>query len=184
MESLEEISQSIWQELRRGKSDNKHPFRFGTLATMNNNFPNLRTVVLRKIEETNSEIWLYTDLRSPKVEEIRNNSNIAWHFYHSKQQIQLRMYGKATIIHNNKITNEIWQNLPEYGKDDYLTQQAPSTIKKDNTTRLLSTDNSENFCVIITKINKIDWLQLSRNGHQRAKFELTQGDWRREWLIP
>ena len=67
MESLEEIYQDIWQQLRRGKTDKRHPFRLGTFTTMNNQFPNPRTVVLRKAEQSTAELWLYTDFRSPKI---------------------------------------------------------------------------------------------------------------------
>lgn len=184
MQSLEEIFQNIWQQLRRGKSDRKHPFRFGTFVTMNDSFPNPRTVVVRKVEQTTAEIWLYTDIRTPKIEEIRKYSKVSWHFYHPKQQIQLRIYGITTILHNEAITNEIWQNLPDYGKSDYLTRQAPGSLKVSDSKRLLSVNNSDNFCVVVTKIQKIDWLQLSRNGHQRAAFELQNGDWNSHWLVP
>ncbi|MFK7948219.1 MAG: pyridoxamine 5'-phosphate oxidase family protein [Saprospiraceae bacterium] len=184
MQSLEEIFQNIWKELHKGKSDKKHPFRFGTFVTISEPFPNPRTVVVRKVEQTNAELWLYTDIRTPKIEEIRLNPKVSWHFYHSKQQIQLRIYGVATILHNETITHEIWQNLPDYGKSDYLTQQSPGSLKINNSKPLLSVNNADNFCVVTTKIQKIDWLQLSRNGHQRAKFELEDGNWNNYWLTP
>ncbi len=184
MQSLEDIFQNIWQQLRRGKNDKKHAFRFGTFVTINGTFPNPRTVVLRKVEQAKAELWLYTDLRSPKVEEVRNNKNVAWHFYNPKQQVQLRMYGTVAILHNETITNEIWQNLPDYGKSDYLTRQPPGSLKLNDSKRLLSTNNAENFCVLVTAINTIDWLQLSRDGHQRGRFERSQDGWKSDWLIP
>lgn len=184
IKTLEEILNNTWQELDRSQNDKKHPFRFGTFATLGDSFPNIRTVVLRKVEKKKFTLSFYTDFRSPKVKEVQKNPTIAWHFYHPKEQVQLRIYGEATIIHNSEISNKIWNNLPIYGKSDYLTQEAPSSIKKKNNTPLLSIDNSEYFCVITTKVKKIDWLQLNRKGHQRAIFELIQDKWTSDWLIP
>lgn len=183
MQTLDDVQQHIWQQLRRGKNDKKHPFRFGTLVTMSDTFPNPRTVVLRRVEQSTAQIWLYTDFRSPKVKDIISNNNVAWHFYNPKKQEQLRLYGTAEVIHNETINHEIWQNLPDYGKSDYLTRQAPGSIKNNDSKRLLSINNPQNFCVIITSIHLIDWLQLNREGHLRAKFERTKEEWLGSWLV-
>ena len=183
MQILEDVYQNIWQQLRRGQNDKKHAFRFGTFVTMNDNFPNPRTVVLRKAVQPDAQIWLYTDFRSPKVRDINTNNNVSWLFYNPKKQEQLRLYGKAEVLHNEEINREIWQSLPDYGKTDYLTRQAPGSIKKNDSKRLLSAKNADNFCVVITKIHLIDWLQLSREGHLRARFEYINDEWQGNWLV-
>lgn len=88
------------------------------------------------------------------------------------------------MIHNNDTTKAIWQNLPDYGKTDYLTRQPPGNEKVNDSNRLLSFGNSTNFCIVSTKIYKIDWLKLSRNGHQRAEFIINSDSWEGKWLIP
>ena len=184
MEFLDDIFNSVWQQLIRAKNDKKHPFRFGTFGTVSNDIANMRTVVIRKVIKETNELWLYTDFRTPKVKEIQINPKVSWHFYHPKQQIQIRLYGTAEIFHNQMINQEIWQNLPEYGKSEYLTQNAPGTTKITKDIAILGTDNSANFCIIKTTIHQIDWLKLSREEHQRVGFRFINNEWIGEELIP
>ena len=37
---------------------------------------------------------------------------------------------------------------------------------------------------IVNKINMIDWLYLSSNGHKRLAFELKNQSWKSNWKIP
>lgn len=179
-----EVLNSIWQEFAKAKKDKEHPFRFGTLGTINENGVNMRTVVIRKVIAEAQELWFYTDYRTPKVSEIKNNKNIAWHFYHPKQQIQIRLYGTAEIFYNESLNQEIWNNLPDYGKADYLSKKPPGMAKTVGNVEILAKANSANFCIIKTKINKIDWLKLNRETHQRAAFQFIDNQWIGAELIP
>jgi general stress protein 26 len=184
MNNLNEVLLTIWQQFTQAENDKKHPFRFGTLGTVNKNGANMRTVVIRKVLKAENELWLYTDIRTPKVQEIECNSAISWHFYHQNQQTQIRLYGTAKIIHNQAINHRIWNELPNYGKTDYLTKSAPGSIKDETNTEHISTNDAQYFCIIKTKIDSIDWLQLNRNGHLRAGFDFINQEWIGKWLIP
>lgn len=184
MVTLENVQQTIWQNLATAQNDFNNPFRLATFATVSKKGANLRTVVVRKVIPENAVLWLYTDYRSPKIQEIQNNNNISWLFYDATERIQIRLYGNAEILRNTATNHYVWQNLPDYGKSDYLTKQAPGEIKNDAFTNINANDDAKNFCIIKTTINAIDWLKLSRDGHLRAKFELENGDWKGEWLVP
>ncbi|MFT6936309.1 MAG: general stress protein 26 [Saprospiraceae bacterium] len=184
MKTLKNIQTEIWTQLIQGENDRKHPFRCGVLGTVSENISNLRTVVIRKVIQEENELWFYTDFRSPKVQEIQNNNNITWLFYHSNEQLQLRLYGNAEIIQNTSINQEIWLNLPDYGKSDYLTQHPPGSTLSENDKESLNKDFYQNFCIIKTKIKVIDYLRLNRDGHLRAKFEIENNEWKGEWLVP
>ncbi len=182
---LNELLDNTWKLLQRAAVDKKSPMRLGTVGTINNNEANLRTVVLRKVKE--KQLIFYTDYRSPKVKELQQNTNISWLFYHPKKQIQLRLYGTANCLHQTRETDLIWNSLPDFAKKDYITTQSPSTDLQDNTAvpSYLSTMDASNFCVVISTIHTIDYLQLKREGHLRAKFNRDKnGGFDGKWLVP
>lgn len=185
MQSLETIQKDIWTQLSNGQTERQHPFRLGTFSNVGANGVNLRTVVVRKVIEQNAALWLYTDFRSPKVHEIKKNSNIAWLFYNPINSTQVRLYGTAEILHNTSINRYVWEQIPERNRTDYLTTEPSGTIKTGVTTSLLSKDDDKNFCIIKTSIHTIDWLKLGYEEHLRASFKLTiDGEWQKEWLVP
>jgi pyridoxamine 5'-phosphate oxidase len=184
MTTLENIQQSVWQHLREAQTDFNHPFRLGILATAGKKGANLRTVVVRKVVPEQGMLWFYTDYRSPKVQELQNNHNVSWLFYDATEKVQVRLYGHAEILHDTATNHYVWQNLPDYGKADYLTQQAPGEVKNAAFPNNNANDDANNFCIIKTTIHTIDWLKLSRDGHLRAKFALENRDWKSEWLVP
>ena len=59
-----------------------------------------RIVVLRKSERENNLLQFHTDLRSPKVDILKNNNNASLVFYDKEEKIQLRV--KVTCKINNK----------------------------------------------------------------------------------
>lgn len=183
MQSLKVIQQGIWQQFIDAQNDRNHPFRLGAFATVGGNSANLRTIVIRKVIPENSALWFYTDYRSPKVQEIQTNPNIAWLFYDTIERTQVRLYGITELLRNTSINHYIWQQLPEHSKMDYLTQNAPGTIKEDSKTDLLDREGAKNFCIVKTNIHRIDWLQLGRKEHSRASFELIDGVWEGKWLV-
>ena len=184
MQSLISIKECIWEQFQNAQNDPSSPFRLATFATIGKKGANLRTVIIRKVIPENSVLWLYTDYRSPKIQEIQNNNNISWLFYDATERIQIRLYGNAEILRNTATNHYIWQHLPNHSKSDYLTKQASGEIRNDAFTNIDSNDDAKNFCIIKTTINHIDWLKLSRDGHLRAKFELENGDWKGKWLVP
>ncbi|NNM21982.1 MAG: pyridoxamine 5'-phosphate oxidase, partial [Flavobacteriaceae bacterium] len=86
----------IKAELLLTNTDKNHPFRHFFLSTFGK-YPETRTVVNRGVTE-DLEITFFTDSRTPKVEQIKENNKVSALFYHPGKLLQLRLYGQAHII--------------------------------------------------------------------------------------
>jgi len=194
--ALEEILQQTWHLLIRGANQKKDPLHLATIATTNQQLAKIRTVVLRKTDATKRRLYFYTDVRSEKIQQLRQYPTLSWLFYHPKKNIQLRAYGVATIHHQNELTMEKWQSLPAYGRKPYGTQRAPSTplpyatddlpsLWKASEIDLIDTEYAyANFAVVTCEINRLEWLHLQRSGHRRTVFEFDGEVWKGRWVVP
>ena len=68
----EQLLDKIHRELINGYVKKKHPFRYFSLATVEENQPMQRTVVLRKVLKDFTLVF-FTDSRSAKVEQLLKN---------------------------------------------------------------------------------------------------------------
>jgi pyridoxine/pyridoxamine 5'-phosphate oxidase len=173
-------------------NDVSHPFRTGIVATADTPGINMRTVILREADVENNVIYFYTDIRSEKITDLRMDDNISWLFYDAEEKVQLRLSGSAIIHHQDEVTKRYWQKVSPAGRRSYSAMPGPSTVvdmPADGLTHLSSADNSadvglDNFAVIRTQITFLEWLSLDRDGHRRAAFNLINGNWQGNWLIP
>ena len=58
-----------------GIKNANNPYHFFYLSTIDQNYPHLRTVVLRNISKNPFKIYFNADIRSPKVLQLVKNSN-------------------------------------------------------------------------------------------------------------
>lgn len=194
--NLEEILQNCWHRLINGAISAKHPFHCPSIATINGNFPEIRTVVLRKAIPEEKTVIFHTDYRSPKIEQISVNNAISWLFYDAGARIQLRLKTFATIHHCDEISLKRWNESRLESRTCYLVHPSPSTKAELPTDGLpenidyasLTEENValgyENFAVIKNRVTEIDWLFLNREGHRRAKFVLGESEVEKYWVIP
>ena len=117
-------------ELINGHAKKRHPFRYFTLATIENNEPRQRTVVLRKTL-TDLSFVFYTDKRTQKIEDLQQNSSCSALFYNPKKLLQLRISGRAEIITDKEQIATYWHTIQEASKKDYTTKIAPGTLIND-----------------------------------------------------
>lgn len=185
------IEESIWRLLEEGVSSYQSIFHTGVVATISNQVPHVRTVVLRGCDTTDKLIWFHTDMRSPKVEQIRCNTAVSWLFYDPALGLQLRMAGCAMVYYNTTLTDRTWENSRLSSKMCYTTSSAPGTIIDNPETILFnSTEQKEDellrakdrFGVVYTKVEQIDWLYLHHQGHRRGLIDYTTN--RHSWLQP
>ena len=179
--------------------DRKSPFHTPLLSTVDNrNKPNSRTVVLRQFFHKKWVILIHSDIRSKKITEIKKNKNICIVFYDEQEKIQLRLSGQARIEKNY---NNAWEKLSTWSRRCYLSDLKPgsssniyhSGFNKKYSKNAPSFEDSEkgkeNFCCILCKIDRIEWLYLSSIGHRRAEFKIKreQNDKikiSKQWIIP
>lgn len=178
--NLHEIEKQIWLLLQESVKTAKSAFHQGIIATINNDFPEQRTVVLRNINLEEKTLRFHTDIRSEKINHLRQNDALSWLFYDAELKLQLRIYTKATIHHANDITDKAWESSRLASKMCYTTQAKSGSIlsepeiidvnKKDIEQELLDFAYN-NFCVIETKAFAMDFVFLNAKGNKRGFFD-------------
>ena len=177
--NLEDIETQIWELLVQSSNSANTPFHQGNVATINNNIPEQRTVILRSVNASRKILSFNTDIRSLKIEQLKINNSVSWLFYDKTLKVQLRMYAKAIIHRNNAVAELAWEKSRLSSKMCYTTQQksgsfidSPEFVEVNRTdveVELLDFARG-NFAVIETQVYAIDFVFLNRNGNKRAYF--------------
>lgn len=177
---LEEIEKQIWQLLNDSVHSYKAPFHHGIIATINEHFPEQRTVVLRNVILAKKALCFHTDIRSKKIDDLTKNNSVSWLFYNEELKLQLRIYAKAFIHHQDEFSENAWSKARLQSKLCYTTAaksgnfiEIPELIdlnRKDVSNELLSFAR-ENFCVIETQAHALDFVFLNANGNKRGFFD-------------
>ncbi|MEL7231823.1 MAG: pyridoxamine 5'-phosphate oxidase family protein [Pseudomonadota bacterium] len=172
-ERLRQIETDTWNLLGRAVVDKRSPLRWFTLATVSpDGQPEARTVVLREIDREAHRITLFTDRRAAKVAALNANPTAECHFFDSRKMLQFRLSGIAAILRHGERWQSLFDKVPEYALGDYSALIAPGTAGTMGSDSALAADN---FTVIDISVHSLDWLSLSREGHQRARF-IWQGE--------
>ena len=156
--------QFIWGQLQAAIDNPASPFRVLVLGTTAHEAPELRSVVLREIDPDQWLVRIYTDLRSPKVLQVRNNPQVSLLFWDAQQKVQLRAKGIATIIDDVAYLKVRWDKISQgHTANDYKGELAPSS----ELDQPLEFVDRHWFGVIEIHVTSFDYLQLDRLGHQR-----------------
>lgn len=178
-----EIRQQIWRELGRATQDRHHAWRTPVLSTSNvEGLVNARTVVLRQVDADAKQLHIYTDTRSCKVEELQSQANAVFVFWSARLRWQLRVRVLTTVMTAGPEVERLWERVKQSASaGDYLTIAAPGTPILSNE-KAVSRDDEKtpHFALVNARVVEIDWLELARSGHRRAR--ITADDW--EWLTP
>ncbi len=184
LETLEQLEIHIWNMLTRAKVDRKHPFRIFVLGTITaSGIPDARNVILRNVHQSNKTLCIYTDARTPKVNQLLSQPNACLVFYNPKSKEQLRVRATASVLINEQRNLEIWNALPKHAKKDYQSIMAPGTAKEASNI-YIDAEDSSNFCLIEFDVLEIDFLELNRKGHRRASFKYGHPSVQATWLVP
>ena len=190
------IFDEIWTLLARGVVDRSEDFRLPTVIVNKGEFSDGRIVVLRGAFKEKRVLRFHTDLRSSKISALKNNNNIYFLFYNKKRKIQVRAKGVATIHYQDEVTKEAWEKTQVISRKCYLASQAPGSVSdtphpgypKELEGKNPNIEDTEigfdNFCVIESKINEMEWLYLASQGHRRAKILIKDQKIITDWLTP
>ena len=193
-EDLAEIQNKYWSMLEAAVTDRGSPFRIPVFMCSHKDDIEGRIVVLRKSDRENNLLQFHTDLRSPKVDILKNNNKASLLFYDKEEKIQLRVKAICEINNQNSITEESWKKTQHISRRCYLPDSAPGTISNNPTSGMISQlenfdytikqseDGYKNFTVIKCKIKSVEWLYLAAKGHRRAKFDFENN--KEMWLVP
>lgn len=192
---LDDFQRQAWNLLFRATIEHNSPLRTPALATTDGRgTPRVRTVVLRKSDTEKRSLYYFTDIRSEKCRELKQQPKASALFWDPKRRIQLRCTGQIDIRHGDDEATAFWNDISKHGRKAYATQHAPGTPLEACSTGLpdnwsdqglAETDiYRENFALLEHQIDVVDALHLEREGHQRAEFHWESDQWRRSWLVP
>ena len=193
-EDFSEIKNKIWSMLNNAIKDRGSPFRIPVFICGNQDDFDGRIVVLRKSDQLNNLIRYHSDIRSNKINKLKNNKNASMLFYDKEEKIQVRLKVECTVNHDNEITKESWLKTGHMSRKCYLVDNGPGAESATPTSGLKhELDNFEftmeqseagykNFTVIECKIKSMEWLYLAAKGHRRAKFDLNTK--KEYWMVP
>ena len=183
--NLKGIYKDIWVSLENAVVDRKSGFHTFTLATIDNDVPDARTVVLRGCDEKNNILSFHTNNNSHKIQDISINNKVSALFYDKDIKIQIRISGIANISNGNTYCKNKWDGMSKQSKQCYYQNFNPgeSIDSPGEVKTLLNNGISKNFTIIDIGIIKIDWLHLSSSGHTRAKFN-RENKFQGEWIAP
>ena len=136
-------------------------------------------MVLRDFDSEKMHFNIFTDARSKKVNELKQNDNAQFLFYDSKRKLQLIFQAKMIKIFNDNLT---YKALPKSNKKDYSSLQFPGT-KIKGPDQLNHDDSKGHFINIEFKSSSFEYLKLKRPNHIRAIFNLN-GLWEGQFLAP
>ncbi len=179
----------IWDQLGAA-AISRSPFNFFQLATVGlDGAPQLRTIVLRRCDATKGTLSFVTDMRSPKIREIRNDPRIALVGFDPAASVQLRLSGVAAITDDEAERLEMWQSLRERTLILFDAPHAPGTVLdgKGQTLQAGEPSNDEpyqRFALVTVTLSRLEWLDLSSANHVRCAFDRDGANWHGAWLAP
>lgn len=175
--------EELKDQLFKGIHKKGHPFRypvFGSLSLQGT--PDLRTVVLRQVTE-DLTLRIYTDMRSSKISQIENNNAVSLLFYHSKQLVQVKVEGIATIITDKDQLQKYWSGVQPNSRKDYSTSLKPGS-SISNPDAVEYTSEEHHFTIIEIAPTLMEYLKLKRPNHLRIQFSKIDDHWNGTFLVP
>ena len=183
MNKIKKIYKAELQHLQDGIKNGKSPFHTFSLSSLNDPFPESRTVVLRGLTLNPLQIYFNADYRSPKAKELLNYKYCSALFYDMNRRVQVRFKCKAIVHYQNDVSKKVWINTALQSRKCYMGPFAPSKklddwhpnipeeYLKTDPEKKHSEDGYINFSHIILEIIESDILHLHHDGHIRFKVD-------------
>lgn len=168
IESLHLIEKAFWQELERAAQARDHGWRVMTLATVEGQEAQARSVVLREVEARIRRITFYTDDRSPKVAQMAQQPRGSLLVWCPRLSWQLRLKVHLSQEQDLAKVQARWSRLHMTpAAQDYLSPLAPGEpLGREADER----GSREHFAIVNAQVLSADWLELHAEGHRRAQF--------------
>ena len=191
------VESSCWQMLSDAVSDRKHPMRTMVVGSVSGTMAQIRTIVLRKVEKETRKIYFHTDIRSSKIEDIQSTGQLSWLAYDPTQRTQIRLCGATILHHGYAIAKAQWNLTQHHSRRNYLLPEGPGkihsvdfkSVEQQLSDFSYTLEESEvgfqNFVVVETTVEKLDWYYAHHTGNRRAGFTYDKGSIiHADWLTP
>lgn len=178
------------KELQKGSGDSRHPFRYLSLSSYNpeEKEPNIRMVILREIAN-DWRIFVYTDARTSKVNELNQLNRAALLFWHSYHKTQVTLKTTVSLHHNNETAEKYWKkDVHGSAQKAYTPLVSPGTKIETPEEAHQWPDNytMDHFCVLECDPFDMQILQINGKEHRRLAFQRTNNtdSWKGQWIAP
>jgi pyridoxamine 5'-phosphate oxidase len=182
---LPALEAAIWRELGLAAGSPGHEWRRSVVATCSSAGPQARTMVLRDCHAAEQQLLLYTDSRSPKVAELRQDPRAQIVCWSSALNWQLRLRCELQVEDEGLAVSARWARVRfAPSAQDYIAHSAPGAVLPGPAAAQAAVHADavahHHFAVVTAQVLAIDWLELHAQGHRRALFEAGV----RSWLAP
>jgi pyridoxine/pyridoxamine 5'-phosphate oxidase len=116
------------------------------------------------------------------VQQLDKNSKASLLFYHPKKLLQIKVEGHMELVRSGKAYEDYWSRVQGVSQKDYITKHAPGT-PIDQPDQVDYKEDEHHFCVLKLIPETLEYLQLSRPNHIRARFDKSN-DWGGHYLNP
>ena len=190
---LDRLRETIWAELQTAADSARHGWHLPMVATGGTQ-PHNRTVVLRDVDIESRSLAFHTDVRSPKVTQIRVTPHVCFCFYDATHRVQLVADAAASVHTDDEIADAGWERSTAASRRCYLAPAAPGDVIAKPKANLpdafvgklpaieQTLPGRENFAVVAARVQRLDFLYLSHEGNLRAEFVLDDGDFHGRWI--
>ena len=189
--TLDDIPDAVWRILHDAASRAAHPFHTPCIATIGRYGPMQRTVVLRYVDPARRLGACHTDRRSAKAREVIESPRLSWHFYDRQEKLQLKLHGCAVLHTDDDFADACWERSTARSRVCYHTGNGPGTpVDAPPAAPRPITDADDeavarsHFAAIACRVDFMEWLYLSGEGHRRAKIEFDGATPTASWVTP
>jgi hypothetical protein len=183
-EDLARVRAAVWSLLDAATRGRDHPWRLAVLATTGPDGPDARTVVLRECDTAARVLTVYTDLRSPKVAQLRADPRATVVCWAPGPGWQVRLSVRAEVIDQGLDVSSRWARLRlTRAAQDYLSPLPPGQRREAPGHALAQAQAADaptphaHFGLVRLHVQAIDWLELHPAGHRRARLSETDAVW-------
>ena len=170
-----------WQRLEQAAATRDDPWHTPAIANLNDDGPQMRTVVLRAVSATGRTLICHTDTRSSKARALTADPRMCWLFYDPQTRLQLRANGSAELLRDGEFAEQQWHSLHAGSQVLYGQHGAPGMPLTEGQS---AGRERQHFLTVRCHIEQMDWLQLGRQAHWRAALHWQAGQWQAQWVNP
>ncbi|MCI4644623.1 MAG: pyridoxamine 5'-phosphate oxidase family protein [Hyphomonadaceae bacterium] len=150
------------------------PLRWPVLGTVSaDGMAMARTVVLRGFSPQTRVAEIWTDRRTPKIAELRQDPRCTLVFFDAYAQVQIRAYGAARVETQGSDWEAAFARISPGDLLNYATRMPPGSVLSEPEASADPGMARENFARILVSIDQMDVLKLVPRPGWRARL-----DWR------
>ncbi len=198
---LAKLRETVWRELANATGDTNQPWFLGSFGSLGESSPEIRTLVLRRVEVGSRSLIWHSDVRSPKFSQLERAGETSVHFWTPTHRVQLVVRGESQTLSSGELVDQEWKSsqltsrraylgkMPPGAKADAMTVNFPTEFETRPPTDAESQAGKENFGVISTVVQEMDLLILRQTGNVRAMYrwndhDLANQQWEETWICP